>query len=294
MTDGTTGSTVPRRQLGRHLRDLRNRARYTVRAAAKALEWSEAKMWRIETGQTSMRAHDVRLMCQIYAAPPRLVEVLAGLAAETKAKGWWHSYSGAIPEWFNVYVGLEEAAAEISEYQSDLVPGLLQTADYFRTMVRKFAPDIADDELERRVELRITRQALLTRRVEPPQFNAVLSESILQRPIGEGRIMAAQMRHLAKLSDLPNVSLRVIPFRAGYHPGVDTGAFVLLHFPRNVDGSESEPPVVYIEGITGALYLEKPPEIETFAGVFTSLVDSALDVRASQSYILQAAREFEQ
>jgi transcriptional regulator with XRE-family HTH domain len=290
----TTGSTVPRRQLGRQLRDMRNRARITVRAAAKALEWSEAKMWRIETGQTSMRTHDVKLMCEVYAAPARLVKVLTGLAEETKSTGWWHAYGDTIPEWFDVYVGLEEEASEISEFQSDLVPGLLQTADYYRTMVRNFAPEMTDEEVERRVELRIARQALLTRTVEPPQFNAVLSESILLRPIGERRIMADQLRHLAKLSDLPNVSLRVIPFRAGYHAGVDTGAFVLLRFPQNADGSESEPPVVYIEGITGALYLEKPREVEKFAGVFASLVDSALDVRASQSYILQAAREFEQ
>ena len=105
-------------------------------AAAKALEWSEAKMWRIETGQTSMRTHDVKLMCEIYAAPPRLVKVLTGLAEATKSTGWWHAYGDTIPEWFDVYVGLEEAASVISEYQSDLVPGLLQTADYYRTMVR--------------------------------------------------------------------------------------------------------------------------------------------------------------
>jgi hypothetical protein len=286
--------TVPRRQLGRHLRDLRHRARITVRAAAKELQWSETKMWRIETGLTAMRTHDVALMCHIYAAPPDLTEVLMGMAEETKVEGWWHAYGGAIPAWFNVYVGLEEAASVISEYQADLIPGQFQTEDYARALLRGFNPDLTDDEIEHRVELRLARQALLTRRVAPPQFNAVLSEAILQRPVGNAAIMAAQLRRLIELSDLPNVSLQVIPFRAGYHLGVDSGPFVLLRFPVNVDGSESEPSVVYIEGITGALYLEKPTEIKTFARMFDGLVDSALDVRASQSFILQAAREFEQ
>ena len=122
MTEGTTtttGSTVPRRQLGRHLRDLRNQSRLTVRAAAARLEWSEAKIWRIETGQTSLRSFDVETMCKVYGASADLTEGLMGLAKETKARGWWHSYGDAIPEGFDVYVGLEEAASSFSWYESE-------------------------------------------------------------------------------------------------------------------------------------------------------------------------------
>jgi hypothetical protein len=144
------------------------------------------------------------------------------------------------------------------------------------------------------VKLRIARQALLIRAVAPPRFNVILSETVLRRPIGSASIMAAQLRHLAKISDLPNVSLQVLPFSAGHHRGLDTHSFVLLHFPHDARGNVGEPPVVYIEGLTGALYLEKPAEIAKFGEVFDSLVDSALDVRASQSLILLAAREFEQ
>src|SRR4051794_19160598 len=129
MPEGTTGSTVPRRQLGRYLRDMRNRARLTVKAAATELEWSEAKIWRIETGQTSLRSLDVEAMCKVYGAPADVTKGLMGLAKETKARGWWHAYGDVIPEWLEVYVGLEEAASRLSMYESELVPGLLQTED---------------------------------------------------------------------------------------------------------------------------------------------------------------------
>src|ERR1700723_1509830 len=136
MSDMTTGSTVPRRQLGRPLRELRNKQRLTVRTAAERLEWSEAKIWRIETGQTALRSLDVEQICRIYGAPADLTEALMGLANETKAKGSWHAYGDVIPEYFDVYVGLEEAASQICQYQSELVHGLLQIEDYARTVIK--------------------------------------------------------------------------------------------------------------------------------------------------------------
>ena len=140
MAVETTGSTVPRRQLGRYLRELRSRERLTVKAAAEKLEWSEAKIWRIETGQTSLRSLDVEAMCKIYAAPADLTEALMGLAKETKARGWWHAYGDVIPEGFDVYIGLEESASQLAWYESELVPGLLQTEDYARTLIRADNP----------------------------------------------------------------------------------------------------------------------------------------------------------
>src|SRR6266567_2336920 len=136
MPDETTGSTVPRRQLGRYLRDLRNSQRLTVRAAAERLEWSEAKIWRIETGQVSLRSLDVEAMCRIYGATAELTGALMGLAKETKARGWWHAYGDVIPEGFDVYIGLEEAASAFSWYESELVPGLLQTQRYAHKLIK--------------------------------------------------------------------------------------------------------------------------------------------------------------
>jgi transcriptional regulator with XRE-family HTH domain len=294
MTDGTTGSTVPRRQLGRYLRDLRGSQRITVKTAAEKLEWSETKVWRIETGQTSLRSHDVELMCRIYAAPPDLTEALMGLAKETKAKGWWHAYGDVIPEGFDVYIGLEEAASQLSAYQNELVPGLLQTEQYARAVIKADNPGVDDEEIDRRVHVRIARQALVRRQTAPPELTVVLNEAILRRPVGGSQVMAAQLDSLADSAGLPNVALRVVPFRAGLHHGVMSGPFVILRFPRNGDGHDSEPATVYVDGFTGALYLDKPREVERYATAFESIWSAALDEPASRGLINQAAEELRQ
>ncbi|MGH4002130.1 MAG: helix-turn-helix domain-containing protein [Pseudonocardiaceae bacterium] len=292
MTEGTTtGSTVPRRQLGRHLRDMRNQSRLTVRAAAAQLEWSEAKIWRIETGQTSLRSFDVETMCKVYGASADLTEGLMGLAKETKARGWWHSYGDAIPEYFDVYVGLEEAASSISWYESELIPGLLQIEDYARAVIRADNPEVDDREIEQRVHVRMARQALLTRVTDPPALQVVLNEAILHRPIGGEKAMVRQLERLIEVGALPTVSLRVMPFGAGLHHGIMSGTFEILRFPLNGTGQETEPPTVYVESFTGALYLDKPREVDRYDTAFTNIWVSALDERASQELITQVARE---
>jgi len=294
MTEQATGSTVPRRQLGRYLRDLRGSQRITVKTAAEKLEWSETKVWRIETGQTSLRSHDVELMCRIYAAPPDLTEALMGLAKETKAKGWWHAYGDVIPEGFDVYIGLEEAASQLSAYQTELVPGLLQTEQYARAVIKADNPGVDEAEIDRRVHVRIARQALVRRQTAPPELTVVLNEAILRRPVGGSQVMAAQLGSLADSAGLPNVTLRVVPFRAGLHHGVMSGPFVILRFPRNGDGHDSEPATVYVDGFTGALYLDKPREVERYATAFESIWSAALDESASRGLINQAAEELRQ
>ncbi|MFD9813703.1 helix-turn-helix domain-containing protein [Streptomyces sp. NPDC059080] len=289
MTEGPTGSTVPRRQLGRNLRDLRNRARLTVRAAAKKLEWSEAKMWRIETGQTPLRSLDVQAMCSVYGAPTGLTEALMGLAKETKARGWWHAYGDVIPEGFDIYVGLEEAASSLSSYESDVVPGLLQTEGYAREVTRTHVRGIDEEDLDGRVRLRIERQTLLTRVTDPPTLRVVLSEAVLRRPIGGRDVMAEQLEHLVEVSELPNVSIRVVPFAAGMHDGVVTGPFVILRFPLNGDGIDTEPPTVYADGYTGGLYLDKPKEVEQYDMAFQGIWETSLDEQASRRLISELA-----
>ncbi len=293
MTEQTTGSTVPRRQLGRYLRDLRNGQRLTVRAAAERLEWSEAKIWRIETGQVGLRSLDVEAMCRIYGAAPDLTEALMGLAKETKAKGWWHSYGDVIPEGFDVYIGLEEAAASFSWYESELVPGLLQTEGYARAVIGADNPGVGDEEIDRRVHVRIARQALLTRVTAAPELKIVLNEAIVRRPVGGADVMVAQLRRLLDASELPNVALRVMPFSAGLHPGIMSGPFEILRFPLNGDGRPSEPPTVYVDGFTGDLYLDRTREIQRYDEAFGGMWASALDERASQDLISQASEELE-
>ncbi|MFB7634473.1 helix-turn-helix domain-containing protein [Streptomyces sp. NPDC056149] len=293
MTEGPTGSTVPRRQLGRNLRDLRNRARLTVRAAAKKLEWSEAKMWRIETGQTPLRSLDVQAMCMVYGAPADLTEALMGLAKETKARGWWHAYGDVIPEGFDVYVGLEEAASSLSTYESDLVPGLLQTVGYASEITRTHIRGISEGDLDGRVRLRMERQALLTRPTDPVALRVVLNESVVLRPIGGPEVMVEQLAHLVYMSELPNVEIRMVPLAVGMHAGVVSGPFLILRFPANADGSESEPPTVYADGYTGGLYLDKPKEVEQYDAAFQKIWDVALDEQASRRLIAEVAGRHE-
>lgn len=290
-TTETTGSTVPRRQLGRYLRDLRNRQRITVKTAAEKLEWSETKIWRIETGQTSLRSHDVEIMCRIYAAPPDLTEALMGLAKETKAKGWWHAYGDVIPENFDIYLGLEEAASQLAWYEPELVPGLLQTGDYARVVISADKPDADAGEIDRRVQLRIERQALIRRPTAPLELRVVLNESILRRPVGGQDVMAAQLGSLAETAALPNVSLRVVPFSAGLHHGLMTGPFEILRFPLNGDGHDSEPSTVYVDGYTGDLYLDKPAELKQYADAFESIWAAAAGEAASSTLIRASVKE---
>ncbi len=287
----TAGPTVPRRQLGRHLRALRNQAKLTTKLAAQALEWSEPKLWRIETGQTALRTLDVEAMCRVYGATAEVTQGLMLLARETRGRDWWHAYDDVVPDWLNLYLGLEEAASRLLRYESDLVPGLLQTAGYARALIRADRPDIGDAEIARRVQARLARQALLSRVTAPLTAEVLLSEAVLRRPIAGPQVMAEQLHQLADAAMLPNVSIRVVPFNAGLHRGMLSGPFAMLRFPVNGDGQESEPPVVYVAGFTGALYLERPGEIQRYQDAYADIAAAALDEAGSRTVIRQAAED---
>lgn len=290
--ESTVGPTVPRRQLGRHLRALRNQAKLTTKLAAQALEWSEPKLWRIETGQTALRSLDVEAMCRVYGASADVTQGLMVLARETRAAGWWHPRDDVIPDWLDLYLGLEEAASRLGRYDPELVPGLLQTAAYARAVIRAECPDLGDEALTRRVQARLARQALLSRVTAPLSAELLLGEAVLRRPVGGAQVMAEQLDQLADAAMLPTVSIRVVPLRARLHRGVLSGPFVILRFPVNGDGQETEPPVVYVPGFTGALYLERPGEIRRYQEVYTDIAAAALDEHASRTLIRQAAREY--
>ena len=289
-----TGPTVPRRQLGRHLRALRNQAKLTTRLAAQALEWSEPKLWRIETGQTALRSLDVEAMCRVYGASTEVTEGLMVLARETRTAGWWHPHDDAIPDWLDLYPGLEEAACRVQGYDPELVPGLLQTADYARTVLQAEHPDVGEEELARRAQARVARQALLVRVTAPLTAELLIGEAVLRRPVGGAQVMAEQLGQLAEAALLPNVSIRVVPLRNGLHRGVVSGPFVILRFPVNGDGHDGEPPVVYVPGFTGALYLERSGEIHRYHEVYADTAATALDETATRDLLLKAARSFEQ
>lgn len=285
------GSTVPRRQLGRHLRDLREKSPLTVEKVADALECSKPSIWRWEAGRSRVKVRDVRALCELYEADPQLTEALVALAKETTSRGWWHAYGDVIPEWFDVYIGLEEAADSISSFEAELVPGLLQTEDYARTVIRSHNREESEEEINRRVQLRIARQSLLRRTIDRPELRVLLGEPILRRPVGGPQVMAAQLDHLVAVSMMPNVSLHIVPDAKGFHLGLVAGPFVILRFPANGNGTQSEPPTVYTDGLTGGLYLDKPGEIARYESVFDDIYQLSLGDDASRDLITRASEE---
>lgn len=286
------GSTVPRRQLGRLLRQYRTEAGVTLDAAAEALEYSRQKIWRIESGLGPVRVLDVRAMCELYGVSAELTEVMKGLATETKSKGWWHAYGDAVPSWFELYVGLESAAAHLRRYDESLIPGLLQTRRYALGLYHPGSRLSAEDR-ERAVEVRMQRQGLLTRRLpKPPRLEVALSEAVLRRPVGGLGVMTGQLSYLLEASEMSNVSVRVVPLAAGPHPGAVAGSFVILDFPATRGGRAApEPSVVYSESLTGALYLDKPDELAAYESTWNGVEALALSEAESRDMIKRIAGE---
>ncbi|MEU8333777.1 helix-turn-helix transcriptional regulator [Micromonospora sp. NPDC048839] len=284
------GSTVPRRQLGRALRELRTEARMTLDGAAEAMQWSRQKMWRIENGLGPVRTLDAKAMCDLYGATPDLTGALSALAAETKAKGWWHSYGDAVPDWFELYVGLESAASRLRGYDESLIPGLLQTEAYARGVFQN-RTDMSDDEIDQHISIRLQRQDLLRRRLpKAPQLSSVLAEALLIKQIGSRAVMVEQLRHLNDLAGLPNLSIRILPLSVGAHYGALAGTFMMLDFPLT-NRVVPEPSVVYSESLTGALYLDRPEEMAAYEKVWASLTSLALDEQQSRQLINKIVEE---
>ncbi|WP_420116708.1 helix-turn-helix domain-containing protein [Micromonospora sp.] len=285
-----SGSTVPRRQLGRYLRELREGAYVTVAAAAKELEWSTPRIWRYETGQVSMHPNDVEAMCRVYGASRETIETMRALARETKAHGWWHSYGEAIKDWFKLYVGLEATATRIRKYEADLVPGLLQTVEYIHELISIDQPDLPAADRNAKVEVRLRRQRLLARAVpRPPQLDVILSEAVLRRPLRDRAAMVRQLDALVTMSRQHNIRLRVLPLAAGLVRWAQAGTFTMLDFPTDV--RDPEPTTIYMDGPCGAVYLDKAHEIQTYEEAWRSLGERALDEDESRELIVATAKE---
>ncbi|MFF0608717.1 helix-turn-helix domain-containing protein [Nocardia tengchongensis] len=293
MPEGPASSTLPRRQLGRYLRDWRIQAGLTIAEAAKLMEWGASTLQRLEKGNADrIRTIDIQELCRIYGIPAEIADGLKGLAQQAAVKSWWHSYGDLIPENFDVYVGLEASAQQLSCYQSELVPGLLQTSEYARALNHLGYPEETAAEVDRRVKLRMQRQAMITRRMHPAAVAMVLHESVLRRLVGGAKVMAAQVRHLAELSTRTNVALRILPFAAGVPLGLSTGPFVILEFGSDSKGHPVEPPVVYVEGFTGDLYLERQGDVQRYRRAQAGLERWALDVQDSRNLLRQVAKEY--
>jgi hypothetical protein len=263
------------------------------RQVAERLEISVATLYRYEGGQVALRSVEVENMCRLYGASAEMTEALMGLAKEAKTRGWWHAYGDAIPRWFQVYVGLETAASHLRKFEPDLIPGLLQTKDYATAILRLDEVKTPVDEIEKRVKVRLERQALLFRRIPPaPQLDVILGEVALRRSLNDRGAMAEQLRHVNEIGQLANVTVRVLPLSVGLYRGAGISAFTILEFPSNGNGRESEPPTVYAGSLTGALYLDREKEVEAYGAMWADVTAISLDESESRQLIAEIAEEY--
>jgi len=269
MTESRTqaggGPTVQRMLVGARLRRLRTELGLTREEAAQAIRASEWKIHRLENGQVGFKDRDIiDLLARYQVTDPAEVADFLTLAREANTPGWWQHYGDVLPSWFRTYVDLEQAATLIRTYEGQFVPGLLQTDDYMRAVVRGAHLEESSDEVGRRVRLRMARQILLTRD-SPPRLWAVVDEAALRRPVGGKEVMRGQLERLIEATKLPNVTLQILPFASGAHPAM-VGSFSVLRFP-----DEELPDIVYLEHLTSALYLNKPDEVDQYLHVMESI-----------------------
>jgi transcriptional regulator with XRE-family HTH domain len=280
----TPSPTVRRKRLGIELRRLREQAELTCEDVGQRLECSGTRISRMETGRISVRPGDVRELLEVYGVSGAEADSLVQLAREARRKGWWHTYGRVLPTWFEAYIGLESEAARLRDFQSLVMPGLLQTEDYARVVLRAAPHAGSSAEIDRQVALRMERQRVLSQ-ASPPDVWVVLSESVLRVHVGGPAIMRAQLRRLADVAERPNVTLQVLPFTtvAHVHP---VSPFTMLEFPDAAD-----PAVVYLEHLTGSLFLENEDEVRRYRVIFDHLRAESLGTGQSAGLIAQMAAD---
>jgi len=279
--------TVRHKRLTAELRRLRADSGLTRDDVAGRLDWHPTKVTRIETGQwTRLNVRDVRDLLDLYGVTDEAQrEALVQLARDARQRGWWHTYGDVLPSEYTHFIGLEAETASVRTYQQVLVPGLLQTEDYARAVIGAFRSHDTSTELDRRIAVRHERQR---RVIEDRSLDlwAVLGEGVVRQLVGSPAVTSAQLRFLVEASDLPNVTIQVLPYSAGAH-GAMVGAFEILGFPDPVD-----PDVVYLENMASALFLEDPADISRYVQVFDYLRAAALSPQATRAMLTAAAEEF--
>lgn len=272
--------TVRRRRIARELRHLRERAGMNLEQAARQLDMSKSNLSRIENAQIGIKPRDVRAALALYQVTGTDAEALIDIARGAQQRGWWQNYSDVLPVWFEFYVGLEAEAAAVWTYEAETVPGLMQTEDYARAVYRLTA---GEEDLDRKVAARIRRQEVLHRE-NPVELSAVLNEAVLLRSVGGPEVMSRQLDHLADLSELPNVTIQVLPFSVGGHPAMTT-PYVIISFPDAADE-----PVVYLENLTNGQALEEQDHVRGYTLVHERLRKMALAPDESTAWIRKASR----
>lgn len=287
MSANRNSPTLRRRRLSAELRALREASKLTSVEATKRLEWSSGRLTRMERGEwLRPNPRDIADLLDLYGVTDeRQREYLLTLAREGRQRGWWHPHRELLSERYSTYIGLETDAASALTFEGLRLPGLLQTADYARGLLAGGPSELGAEEIEKRVEIRMERQKLLTRDDDPLRLWAVMDEAVLRRSMGGPDIARAQLQHLIELSALPKVTLQVVTFAVSFHPGVG-GPFTILEFPEPLD-----PDAVYVENIAGELLVEDPHDVARFKLAFQRLGAVALSPRDSIAMIAEVAAE---
>jgi transcriptional regulator with XRE-family HTH domain len=273
--------TVRRRELGALLRRLRTEKGLTVEQAADRLLFSMSKLSRMETGHGVATPRDIRDLCDLYGVTDGAQrDHMMQLAAEGKQQAWWQSYDLG----YATYAGLEAEAVSISAFQSSVVHGLLQTADYARAGHEGAMPLLSPDQIELQIEAKLTRQRILTRE-DPPRFNVVLDEAALHRVIGGRQVMATQLAKILDMAALRNVTVQVLPYEVGAHPAVESN-FTILQLP------DPTPGVVFVEGLIGSTYLERDDDLIRYQMIFRKLESIAQSPQGSLDVIRRSLHEY--
>jgi transcriptional regulator with XRE-family HTH domain len=276
--------TVRRRRLGSELRKLREEKGMTAEEVAARLLVSQSKISRLENGRRSISQRDVRDLCGVYGVEDvRIVDSLMNMARESRQQGWWHAF-GDIP--YSVYIGLETEAASLRVFEPQVVPGLLQTPAYAAAVIAGNLPEATGEQVDKRVSVRLRRQERINDENAPLRMWAVIDEAALCRRVGDNRTMREQLLHLVELSRLPHVTVQVLPFEAGAHPGL-SGQFAVLEFTDATDAT-----VVYLEGVTSDLYLEKDTDVQAYGLMYEHLRAQALSAEQTREFVEAAAERY--
>src|SRR5215471_6715859 len=271
--------TLRRRELARRLRHLRGDR--TIQEVADSLGLTAPTISRIETGARLATRRNVVALCDLYGVDDALRARLLQLAREASQQGWWNEFDDLA---IDPLIGLEIEAIRISSYESSVIPWIFQTKEYARAVIKGDLPLIESKILDERVDASITRQQILTRE-SAPQFLSLVDDSAINRVVGGVKVMSAQLLRMVELARIPNVTLQIVPFELGAHPGLNT-TFTILEF------MDPQPPVVYVESKAGGLYLERRSDFERFEEVMMRLRAGALDPDRSVRKIREAARNF--
>lgn len=272
---GTSAPTVLRMILGRRLQDMRIGAGASLEDAARALRVKTLTIRRLEKAEVALKPLYVEKLLETFGADRQEIDEFVDLAEQANKPGWWHSYRDAVPSWFTAYVSLESGAQTLRTYEPQYVSGLLQTHDYAHGVLRGGLPHGSEEEIERRVELRLRRQSLLERE-DSPTLWVVMEEAVLHRTVGSPRVMREQLERLLDVSELAHVSVDIVPFDAGAHVGA-CAPFTYFRF------EEPElPDIVYSELLSASVYLDQRADVVSHLEAHSrmALMTSSEDSRA--------------